>query len=51
MSRSIHVTIKNFKGLTKREIDEQATQTNSDLKQWVEKKKIKKAVNTTRKQK
>ena len=50
MSRSIHVTLKNFKGLTKRQIDEQATETNSDLKQWVEKKRIKKGVNKKRKQ-
>ena len=42
MSRSIHVTKKNFKGLTKSEIDEQANEPDSDLNQWSEKSKIKK---------
>ena len=51
MSRSIHVTIKNFKGLTKKELDEQAILPDSDLNQWAEKKHIKKDVEESRKQK
>ena len=34
MSKSIHVTIKNFRGLTKSEIDEQSNDPYSDLVQW-----------------
>ncbi len=43
MSKSIHVTKKNFKGLTKREIDEQVGDPGSDLEQWAKKKSLKKA--------
>ncbi len=49
MSRSIHVTKKNFKGLTKCEIDEQANEPVSDLNQWSEKSKIKKKTKANRK--
>jgi hypothetical protein len=42
MSKSIHVTIKNFRGLTKSQIDEQSIDPNSDLKQWGKKSAIKK---------
>ena len=38
MSRSIHITKKNFKGLSKKELDEQANDPNSELKQWGRKK-------------
>ncbi len=44
MSRSIHVTRKNFKGLTVKELDEQANQPTSELKQWSAKSTIKKEV-------
>lgn len=44
MSKSIHVTIKDFKGLAKEEIDQQASDPNSDLNKWNEKSKIKKEV-------
>ena len=49
MSRSIHIAIKDFKGLTKAEIDKQASDPNSDLNKWKEKSKLKKAVKTERK--
>lgn len=42
MSRSIHITIRNFRGLTKREIDEQADDPYSELAAWARKKNIKK---------
>lgn len=41
MSRSIHITIKNFRALTKKEIDEQAIDPSSELAQWAKKKGIK----------
>ena len=43
MSKSIHITIKNFRGLTKKEIDEQSVDPNSELAQWAKKKGIKRA--------
>ena len=51
MSKSIHLTIKDFKGLTKEEIDEQAFEPNSDLNKWSEKSKIKKKIKLERKRK
>jgi hypothetical protein len=51
MSRSIHITRKNFKGLTKSELDEQANDPTSELKQWSEKSTIKKTVKQQRKKK
>lgn len=42
MSRSIHITSKNFRGLTKREIDEQYVDPTSELNQWADKLHIKK---------
>jgi hypothetical protein len=51
MSRSIHVTRKNFKGLSKSEINEQADDPTSDLNQWSKKKKIKEEVKAKRKNK
>jgi hypothetical protein len=50
MSRSIHITSKNFRGLTKREVDEQYFDPNSELNQWAEKLHIKKSVVKSRKQ-
>jgi len=49
MSKSIHVTIKDFRGLTKSELDEQSTDLNSDLKQWSKKSAIKKEIKKKRK--
>lgn len=49
MSRSIHVTKKNFKELTKGEINEQAADPDSDLKKWKKKSTIKNDVKNNRK--
>lgn len=51
MSKSIHITKKNFKGLTKTELDEQAEDPNSDLRQWSRKSLLKKEVIKERKNK
>ena len=50
MSKSIHITMKDFKGLTKNEIDEQFSDPNSDLAAYAQKKIIKKNVLKERKQ-
>ncbi len=42
MSRSIHIAKRNFKGLTKKEIDEQSDAPNSELRQWGRKSLLKK---------
>ena len=49
MSKSIHITIKNFRGLTKAQLDEQFADPNSDLKQWSKKSAIKKEIKKKRK--
>ncbi len=50
MSRSIHITIRNFRGLTKQELEEQYNDKNSDLNLWAKKKGIKRAkINSRRK--
>jgi len=49
MSRSIHITRKNFKGLTVEELDEQANDPTTELEQWSIKSTIKKEVKKTRK--
>ena len=51
MSKSIHITKKNFKGLTKAELDEQAQDSNSELTEWARKSAIKKEVVNKRKNK
>jgi hypothetical protein len=51
MSGSIHLTKRNFKGLSKSEIDKQATDKDSDLKQWGKKSTIKKSIKKIRKSK
>ena len=51
MSRSIHITVKNFKGLTKKEQDEQLDDPNSDLRQWGRKSVLKDEVKQDRKSK
>jgi len=50
MSRSIHITSRNFKGLTKKEIDEQFIDPTSELSQWGDKFHIKKTIVKNRKQ-
>ena len=49
MSKSIHITIKDFRGLTKTELDEQSSDSNSDLKKWSKKSTIKKEMKKLRK--
>ncbi|SHE58689.1 hypothetical protein SAMN05444362_101662 [Dysgonomonas macrotermitis] len=49
MSRSIHITIKNFRGLTKQELEKQHKDKNSDLNLWAKKKGIKRAKISSRK--
>lgn len=41
MSRSIHITIKNFRGLNRKQFDEQKNNSDSELHQWSKKKGIK----------
>jgi hypothetical protein len=50
MSGSIHITSRNFKGLTKTEIDEQFIDSTSELSQWSEKLQIKKTTVKDRRQ-
>jgi hypothetical protein len=51
MSKSIHITIKNFKGLTKKQLAEQFIDPDSDLAKWGKKSGIKSKVKKSRKQK
>jgi hypothetical protein len=51
MSRSIHVTYKNVKGLSKKELDDQSADPNSDLRQLGLKSELKKSVKKGRKEK
>jgi hypothetical protein len=51
MSRSIHTTYKDLKGLTKRGLDEQFNDSNSDLAALVKKSSLKKKVLKGRKRK
>ena len=44
MSKSYHTTIKDFKGKTKKELDEMAKDPDSKLSEWAEKSKVKKEV-------
>ena len=44
MSKSYHTTIKDFKGITKKELDEMSKDPDSKLNEWAEKSKVKKAV-------
>jgi len=50
MSRSIHITSRNFKGQTKTEIGEQFIDPTSELSQWSDKLYIKKTTIKDRKQ-
>lgn len=49
MSKSIHITSKNFKGLTKIELSEQFIDPNSELAEWGKKISIKNEVKKRRK--
>ena len=51
MSRSVHITKKNFKGLTKKEQDKQLLDPNSELREWGRKLVLKDSVKKIRKQK
>jgi hypothetical protein len=51
MSRSIHTISKDVKGLTKKELEEQSNDPNSDLTELSKKSSIKKKVLKERKQK
>jgi hypothetical protein len=51
MSRSIHITKRNFKDLSKKEIDDQVVDPHSDLNQWVRKSVIKKDIRENRRDK
>ena len=51
MSKSYHTTIKDFKGKTKKELDEMAKDPDSKLSEWAEKSKVKKEVLKERKDK
>lgn len=50
MSRSIHTTQKDLRGLTKKEIDEQLTDPDSDLSAFGKKSSLKKKIGKERKQ-
>lgn len=50
MSRSIHITYKNIKQLSKKEIDEEAKDPDSLFRQWAKKLYIKDTVPRQRKQ-
>lgn len=49
MSRSIHTTSKYVKGLTKKEVDEQLTDPNSDLRVLARKSLLKVEIKKNRK--
>jgi hypothetical protein len=49
MSDSYHVTIKDFKGCTKRELDEMASDPNSILSEWSKKRALKRSIKKNRK--
>ena len=49
MSKSIHTTLKNFRGLTKKELFEQYVNPDSDLAQWAKKRGIKNEMKRSRK--
>ena len=51
MSRSIHTTQKDLRGLTKKGLEEQATDPDSDLRAFGKKSSLKKKIIKERKQK
>jgi hypothetical protein len=50
MSRSIHVTYKDIKHLSKKALDEEAKDPDSSFRQWTKKLSIKDSVPRKRKQ-
>ncbi len=48
MSKSYHVTTKDLKGLTKKEIDEMSQDKGSLLNQYAEKSKVKREIKKKR---
>ncbi len=48
MSDSYHVTIKDFRRCTKRDLAEQSNEPESALSHWVEKQKIKREIKKSR---
>jgi hypothetical protein len=50
MSKSIHENRKNLRGLTKKQLEEQAADPDSDLHKWAKKRGIKRRVKKSRKQ-
>lgn len=50
MSNSYHVTIRDFKGCTKKELDEMASDPNSLLATWAKKSALKKSTKKARKE-
>lgn len=44
MSKSYHTNLKDFKGKTKKQLDEMAKDPDSKLREWAEKSKVKKEV-------
>ena len=48
MSKSIHITIKNFRGLTKNELNEQVLDPNSEMAEWSKKRSIKSEIKKRR---
>ena len=51
MSDSIHITIKNFRNLTKAELEKQYNDPESELAQWAKKRGIKRNVKKSRSEK
>lgn len=49
MSKSYHVTRKNFKGKTKEKLNEMADDPYSELREWAKKSQIKKDIKKQRK--
>ena len=51
MSDSYHATVRDFKGCTKKELEEMSTDPNSSLSEWSKKSALKKSIKKTRKEK
>ena len=49
MSKSYHVTIKDFRGKKKEELDRMAEDPDSKLSEWAEKSRVKKEIKKQRK--
>ena len=49
MSDSYHVTIKNFRGCSKLDLEEQSNDPESDMSKWAEKRRVKREMRESRK--